>query len=105
MVAVMLQRFAPRDAWQRFASAYGTGRRFGIALRVRIPIARRRSGRGLRRIHSSFRVDPEIEPVQVVLADRGPKRRRGEDLKQVQDYRSEEHTSELQSLRHLVCRL
>src|SRR5205814_7774434 len=46
------------------------------------------------------RCNPDIEIVARATSDEGEK-----NLKEAAQVRSEEHTSELQSLRHLVCRL
>src|SRR5690349_22541976 len=63
----------------------------------RCAAARRSSDEVLRRLHRGEGCQPRREARQRPRADRSQRRR--------QDDRSEEHTSELQSRRELVCRL
>src|SRR5262245_63816313 len=56
-------------------------------------------------VQGSGRIRPVTTPVQVSSAARGESLSASVGGRIVEVNRSEEHTSELQSLRHLVCRL
>src|SRR5205814_8174429 len=57
-------------------------------------------GRDIRR-----RVDPPHASLRPAARAHDDRQEQGPGVRRAQDRRSEEHTSELQSLRHLVCRL
>src|SRR5437899_9416179 len=75
-----------------------------LALHDALPICSSSSA-GRRERSSSRRRRASSPPTTTSSCSRSSRRRRREEREQLEVVRSEEHTSELQSLRHLVCRL
>src|SRR5205814_8353755 len=100
-----LTRHPPRSTPFPYTTLFRSNKRESDAPTRRTRTARARAGSACRGRVGEFADAPARRPVrrrEVAHPLRGPEL---EDVHSRPEARSEEHTSELQSLRHLVCRL